>query len=371
MTCPWPSDQGPCCCTPRCWWSPASGFVWWVATAKERAQLCGWPADNFCLTPAVSGCRPGARVAVMEQDIAEVAEATVRQVVEAGLHGLGLESWEIPTRTDIVLSRLGLDGEASLSRRCRAAGGGARCWRARWCRARRCCCSTSRPTTSTSTAIEWLEQLLLEFRGALLFVSHDRAFVDRIATRIIELDRGSCRAGRATTPTTAVARPSSSRTRRRRARCSTSASPRKRCGSARASRRGARATRAACARSRPARERRGRRERLGQASDLAVQEAQAPAAGVRGAGCRRRAIGDKVVVRDFSTRILRGDRIGIVGPNGAGKSTLMKLILGELEPQSGRVARHAARGGLLRPAARAARSRRARWSTTSATAASS
>ena len=86
------------------------------------------------------------------------------------------------------------------------------------------------------------------------------------------------------------------------------------------------------------REHRDRRERIGQA-DLNLQEAKASGKLVFEAENARVAFGDKVVIRDFSVRVQRGDRIGIVGPNGAGKSTLIRLILGDLEPQAGRVNR--------------------------------
>jgi ATP-binding cassette subfamily F protein uup len=56
-------------------------------------------------------------------------------------------------------------------------------------------------------------------------------------------------------------------------------------------------------------------------------------------GARGEDFGARQIVRDFSTRILRGDRIGLIGPNGAGKTTLLKLILGELEPDEGRIRR--------------------------------
>ena len=74
---------------------------------------------------------------------------------------------------------------------CRAAGGGGRCSARRWCRSRTCCCSTSRPTTSTSTRSSGWKSHLRDFAGALLFVTHDRAFLSALATRIVELDRGA------------------------------------------------------------------------------------------------------------------------------------------------------------------------------------
>src|SRR5690606_30824938 len=128
--------------------------------------------------------RPGTRLAVLEQDIVTVEAARVREVVEGGLAGAGgIEHWEIPSRVATVLSQLGLDGEA----RYEDLSGG---WRRRALLARALVLEPElllldEPTNHLDIpAIEWLEELLQGFRGALLFVSHDRRFVDRVATRI-------------------------------------------------------------------------------------------------------------------------------------------------------------------------------------------
>ncbi|MEP7314637.1 MAG: ATP-binding cassette domain-containing protein, partial [Pseudomonadota bacterium] len=83
-------------------------------------------------------------------------------------------------------------------------------------------------------------------------------------------------------------------------------------------------------------ERRARRERTGQVN-IGVQEANESGKRIFEAEHASVAFGDREVISDFSARVMRGDRIGIVGPNGAGKSTLIKLLLGELEPTSGKV----------------------------------
>ena len=65
------------------------------------------------------------------------------------------------------------------------------------------------------------------------------------------------------------------------------------------------------------------------------------------------AFGEQAIVRDFSTTIQRGDKVGIIGPNGSGKTTLLRLLMGELPPQQGEVRHgHQSRDGLFRPAAR-------------------
>ena len=81
-------------------------------------------------------------------------------------------------------------GRRARRRRCRAAGGGACCWRARSSPSRRCCCSTSRRTISISKRSSGSRTFLADYPGAIVFVTHDRAFLQRLATRIVELDRG-------------------------------------------------------------------------------------------------------------------------------------------------------------------------------------
>ncbi len=188
-------------------------------------------------------------------------------------------------------------------------------------------------------AIEWLEDFLLESNVTLLFVTHDRRFLDRLATRVVELDRGRL----ASYPGSFAAWQA------RKAQALADEAK----AAARADkllkeeeawiRQGveARRTRAVFRVQRLDRlraERAARRERLGSVKlqlDAGEKSGQVVAELLH----VDKAFGDKQVVRDFSTRILRGDRIGIIGPNGAGKTTLLRLILGELQPDSGTVKR--------------------------------
>jgi ATP-binding cassette subfamily F protein uup len=285
--------------------------------------------------------RPGTRLAVLEQDIVTVEAALVREVVEGGLAGVeGIESWEIPTRVATVLSQLGLDGEA----RYEDLSGG---WRRRALLARALVAEPElllldEPTNHLDIpAIEWLEELLQGLRGALLFVSHDRRFVDRVATRIVDLDRGrlsswpgnySQYAARKAAQLADEARAHALFDKRL---AQEEAWIRKGVEARRTRNEGR--VRALLA---MREERRARRERVGQAS-MAVQEAAPSSQLVFEAEDVSVAYDGRVVFQGLTTRILRGDRIGIVGPNGAGKSTLLKLLLGEIEPASGHVRRGA------------------------------
>lgn len=186
-------------------------------------------------------------------------------------------------------------------------------------------------------AIEWLEGFLRDYRGSLIVISHDRRFLDRVATRIVELDRGKL-----------ASFPGNFREyQRRKAEMLTAEAGQNaefdkflaqeeawiRQGvEARRTRNEGRVRRLEQLR----RERAARRERIG---DVTLQLDTGERSGQLVVELEHvgKSFGDKLIVRDFSTRIMRGDRVGLLGPNGAGKTTLLKLILGELAPDSGNV----------------------------------
>jgi ATP-binding cassette subfamily F protein uup len=193
-------------------------------------------------------------------------------------------------------------------------------------------------------AIEWLENMLIETGVTLLFITHDRTFLDRVCTRIVELDRGKL-----------ASFPGSFSDYQRRKELLLHEEA---LANARADkllkeeevwiRKGveARRTRAVFRVQRLdllRAERQARRERMGKvnlqldAGDrsgklVAELEHVSKSYPPRGLPAGR---GQQPVVRDFSARIQRGDRIGVIGPNGAGKTTLLRLILGELKPDAG------------------------------------
>ena len=187
------------------------------------------------------------------------------------------------------------------------------------------------------TSIEWLEELLAGFTGALLFVTHDRVFLDRVADRIVELDRGRLTdfpgsfAAYRSRKEQQLAEESTQQEKFDRVLAQEEAWIR-RGVEARRTRDEGRVRRLEQLR----RERAARRERMGSVG-LAVEEGERSGKLVAELTHVTKAFDGKMVVRDLSCRILRGDKVGLIGPNAAGKTTLIRLILGDLAPDSGRV----------------------------------
>ncbi|MBL8403221.1 MAG: ATP-binding cassette domain-containing protein, partial [Dechloromonas sp.] len=184
-------------------------------------------------------------------------------------------------------------------------------------------------------AIEWLENLLIESGVSLFFITHDRSFLDRVCTRIVELDRGKL-----------ASFPGSFTQYQQRKEAMLHEES---LANARADkllkeeevwiRKGveARRTRAVFRVQRLDKlraERQARRERMGKVN-LQLDAGDKSGKLVAELEHVNKAFGLRQIVRDFSSRIQRGDKIGLIGPNGAGKTTLLRLILGELQPDSG------------------------------------
>ena len=314
--------------------------------------------------------KPGTRMAYLVQDITALGDESVAEVVAGGLPEVGqtlieylhlthhmdgqatpeqtqrlskLQSildanhgWQLEQRVNTVMTRLGLNGEARFNE---LSGG----WRRRALLARALVCDPEillldEPTNHLDIeAIEWLEQVLREFNGALLFVSHDRSFVNRLATRVIELDRGKLFSTEGNYETYLTKKAQLLEAEAQQAALFDKKLAQEevwiRKGiEARRTRNEGRVRALYALRE----QHRQRRERVGRV-ELELQGANESGKLVCEAEHISVSFGDRTLIRDFSTRIIRGDRIGIVGPNGTGKSTLIKLLLGEITPDSGTV----------------------------------
>jgi ATP-binding cassette subfamily F protein uup len=283
--------------------------------------------------------RAGARMAFLAQDIAITQPVTVAEWVAAGLPAQGEDpGWSNERHVATVLSRLRLDPAARLDQ----LSGGTR---------RRALLAQAlvgepqillldEPTNHLDIeTIEWLERSLLEFRGAVLFISHDRTFIDRLASGILELDRGALRsyqgnyAAYQRTKASLLAAEAEQRAQFDRRLAQEEVWIRQGV-EARRTRNEGRVRALYALRT----ERRARRERTGRIQ-LETQAVSESGALVFETDELRIAFGERVIIDDLSVRIMRQDRIGLVGPNGIGKSTLIRALIGELEPSSGRIRR--------------------------------
>ena len=312
--------------------------------------------------------KPGLRIARLEQEVPAATHGTVYQVTAAGLGEAGEavarfhemtarlsagedvmdefsaaqaaveahDGWTLAQRVEATLSRLSLNPDTDFN----ALSGG---WKRRVLLARALVCDPDlllldEPTNHLDiAAIAYLEEMLINWNGALLFITHDRAFLRNLATRILDLDRGKLTSWpgdydkylsgkekaladeeknqalfdkRLAQEETWIRQGIKARRTRNEGRV-----------------RALKAMRA---------ERAERRERVGTAN-IVTQDAARSGKNVAVAEHLSYAWDNKPIVRDLTTTIQRGDKVGIIGPNGAGKTTLIRLLLGQLEADSGTV----------------------------------
>ncbi|MDC8804101.1 ATP-binding cassette domain-containing protein [Halomonas pacifica] len=308
---------------------------------------------------------PGLKVGVLAQDLPVASGETIFDVVAQGLPEAGsllaeyhhlvqqddpdmkrmatlqtqleaIDGWSFNQRIDVILTRLGLPADDPMT----SLSGG---WRRRVALARALVADPDlllldEPTNHLDLdTIAWLEEQLLAFNGAVLFITHDRAFLSRLATGILELDRG--RLGRYPGD---YAKYQAQKAHELEVEAKENAEFDKKLAQEEAwIRQGIKARRTrnegrVRALEQMRRERGQRRERQGTAN-LSVDSGERTGKRVVELVKVTQRFGDETVIRDLSLEIQRGDRIGFIGRNGAGKTTLLKILLGELAPSEGQV----------------------------------
>jgi ATP-binding cassette subfamily F protein uup len=315
----------------------------------------------------------GLRVAQLAQEVPQDTTGSVYQVVAGGLgavgalieryhrlthevaggdpaalaelercqHALEAENgWALNQRVDTTLSRLGLEPLAEAAMSSLSGGLKRRVMLARALVAEPDLLLLDEPTNHLDIeAIAWLEEFLLGWGGTLLFITHDRAFLRRLATRIIELDRGQL-ADFPGNYDTYLARKEALLA----AEDTAHALFDKKLAQEEVwIRQGIKARRTrnegrVRALKRLRDEHAARRARTGQAR-ITIQEAERSGKVVVEAENVSFEYNHRTVIRDLNTTILRGDKVGIIGPNGSGKTTLLRLLLGDLQPARGTLRR--------------------------------
>jgi ATP-binding cassette subfamily F protein uup len=313
---------------------------------RRHGDLCITELEQ--VLPGDEDQRVGEFVAEGLTDIIQMTEQ-YREQAGADLDAAGLKAlqdlhshidahggWHPQQQVESICTEMGLDPEQPL----KALSGG---WRRRAALARSLAprpdlLLLDEPTNHLDfEAISWLESRLAAFSGAVLFITHDRAFLQRLATRIVEIDRGKLRSWpgnyadflRRRAEALAAERQANSEFDRKLAeeevwiRQGIKARRTRNEGRVRALE--------------AMREVRVQRVNPDARARVHIEESDQSGRKVLDARGLSFGYGDSILIQDFSLRIRRGDRIGLVGNNGVGKSTLLRLLLGEIEPKAGSI----------------------------------
>jgi ATP-binding cassette subfamily F protein uup len=284
---------------------------------------------------------PGLRIGRLPQDALVAEDREVFAVVAEGLASTVTDSWQVDQQVRMTLSRLQIPADATMDR---LSGG----WKRRVVLARALVGEPDlllldEPTNHLDIeTMRWLEDWLADYAGTVLFVTHDRVFLQALATRIVELDRGRLTSWpgdyatflRRKEESLAVEAAQDARFDKRLAEEETWLGQGIK---ARRTRNEGRVRALLAMRE----ERAARRSQIGSVrfqTEISERSGQMVLEVER---VSKSFDGRAFVVRDFSARVMRGDRVGLIGANGSGKTTLLKLLIGELDPDDGEVRRGA------------------------------
>ncbi len=282
---------------------------------------------------------PGTKMSLLPQDVPPEISGPVHDVIAAGVLHTSDDhepSWQIEQRIEQLIAEMELPATTEFGTL--STGLKRRVLLARALASKPDLLLLDEPTNHLDVAsIAWLEEFLLRWNATLIFVTHDRMFLRKLATRILEVDRGRLFDWTCDYDTFLTRKEAALAAEEKQnalfdkklaeeevwIRTGIKARRTRNEGRVRALK-ALRITRSE------------RQERTGKVQ-LVIQEAQRSGALVCDAEVVTFGYGEKTVFRDFSTTIMRGDKIGIIGPNGAGKTTLLRVLLGQLQPQAGKV----------------------------------
>jgi ATP-binding cassette subfamily F protein uup len=280
---------------------------------------------------------PGVKVSLLPQEVPQDLHGSISDFVLASLPPAELDEshhWQSQQRVDRLLSQMSLNGDLEVSEL--SSGMKRRVLLARSLVSQPDVLLLDEPTNHLDIdAIGWLEDCLLRWPATLMFVTHDRTFLRTLATRILELDRGRLFDWSCDYDTFLVRKEAALAAEEKQ----NALFDKKLAQEEAWLRQGIKARRTrnegrVRALEQMRLERVKRRDTIGTAK-LEIQSEQRSGALVAKVDAITFAYGERMIVRDFSTTIMRGDKIGVIGPNGVGKTTLLQLLLGQLAPQAG------------------------------------